>query len=77
MLDARNGAPLGAITAGVAPVAAALDERSGRLVVANAGGVLSASDPWGWLPRWARDRIPFVPRLRAAPPSVSVFDIKP
>lgn len=77
VLDGRSGNTLQSLAAGVAPLAAAMDERAGRLVVVNAGGAVQGRDAWGWLPAWLHARLLFVPHgapvARTAPAGVSVF----
>ena len=82
VLDARTGALLRRLTVGVAPQAVAVDQRSGRVVVVNAGGVVRA--PQSWLTAWtqgARASLPWLGRVAPSPPphalvpgSVSVID---
>jgi hypothetical protein len=57
----------------------AFDAPARRLIVANEGDLAprQASDPWGWLPRWLRARLPFLPqppRPTRRPASVTVLD---
>lgn len=76
--DEHSGATLRAIAVGMAPVAVAVDARSGRGVAVNAGGWVAVPDPWRWVPGWLRAHLPwFAPgaRTRAVPGSVSVFDV--
>ena len=47
VLDARSGVVLRTVVVGVAPIAVAVDERSGRAVVVNAGGPVRIPDTWG------------------------------
>lgn len=61
VLDARSGAVVRTITAGMAPGDIALDERANRAFVLNFGGKAQASDPWAWLPRPLRHAMPFLP----------------
>jgi YVTN family beta-propeller protein len=82
VLDARTGRVLRTIPIGVAPRAIAVDERTGRAFVLNAGGAMSirATDAWSWLPGWVRRRLPFIPaapsgvRVQVAPASIMVLD---
>jgi DNA-binding beta-propeller fold protein YncE len=82
VLDARTGRALRIIPIGVAPRAIAVDERTGRAFVLNAGGAMSirAADGWSWLPGWLRRRLPFIPaapsgvRVQVAPASIMVLD---
>ncbi len=80
LFDGRTGNPLrGEIPTGVGPVALSVDERTGRAVVLNQGGVVAADDPWSWMPGWLRHFLPFIPRqgpaTRAVPASVSIVDL--
>lgn len=79
VIDARSGALLRAVPVGVGPGLMGVDERMGRAFVATYGGPAQVSDPWGWVPRWLRLRLP-VPRppassTRMVPGSVSVLDV--
>lgn len=80
VLDERTGAVLRTVPVGIAPIAVAVDARSGQVVVVNAGGTVPVTDPWRWLPAWLRAHLPGIapgPRTRTVPGSVSVFDIAP
>lgn len=75
VLDTRSGARIGAIDSlfGIP----AIDPATGRAVIASPGGMMTARDPWGWLPGPLR-RLPFIPlppRPHAVPPTVSVLDM--
>jgi DNA-binding beta-propeller fold protein YncE len=83
ILEARTGALLRRIAVGVTPQAMAVDETSGRLVVASGGGeVRRPADVWpalglGWLRSWLPWLGHLVPRPPAAdwvPSSVSVIE---
>jgi DNA-binding beta-propeller fold protein YncE len=82
VLDARTGSVLGIIPIGVAPTAIAVDERTRRAFVLNAGGAMRkrAADGWSWLPGWVRRRLPFIPaapsgvRVQVAPASSMVLE---
>jgi DNA-binding beta-propeller fold protein YncE len=78
MLDARSGAVLRTMSVGVAPVALAVDERTGRAVVLNAGGPVQAHTAWTWLPSSLQRWVPFssqqMAHTRTVPGSVSVLD---
>ena len=80
VLDARTGALLRTVSVGVAPRAIVVDEQTGRAFVLCDGGAITRQppDPWAWLPRWLRRRLPFLapPRLqtRVVPPSLTVLD---
>jgi DNA-binding beta-propeller fold protein YncE len=86
VLEARTGAVLRRIAVGVAPVAVAVDERSGQVVVVNGGGeVLRAPADWGalwigrlrqWLPWLGRGAAP-QPTTERVSGSVSVIDGAP
>jgi len=58
----------------------AVDERSGHVLVAVAGGAVTPPvvDPWRWLPHWLRQRLPFattpIARTRTVPPRLVVLD---
>ncbi len=80
LFDGRSGNPLrGEIPTGVGPVALSVDERTGRAVVLNQGGVVAADDPWSWIPGGLRHFLPFIPRqgpaTRAVPASVTIVDL--
>ncbi len=79
VLDIRSGAVLSSATIGWGPTAMALDERMGRALIANVGGVVRLPDTWAWVPSWLRGRLPFLPppasRTRLVPGSVTVVDI--
>lgn len=80
IVDEHSGIILRTVPVGVAPIAAAVDARSGRAVVVNAGGSVPVSDPWAWVPSWLRARIPWIappPPTRTLPGSVSVFEDTP
>ena len=82
VLDARTGRVLRIIPIGVAPRAIAVDERTGRAFVLNAGGAMSirAANGWSWLPGWLRRRLRFIPaapsgvRVQVAPASFMVLE---
>jgi DNA-binding beta-propeller fold protein YncE len=65
VLDPITGAVLRTISVGIAPIAVAVDERAGRVIVVDSGGDHSAADPLGWLPSGLRQRLPFVPAGRS------------
>ena len=77
IVSARTGAVLRTVPVGVAPSALAVDERTGRAVVVNAGGPVHVPGLWDWLPRWLVSRLPFLsspaPGTRTVPGSVSVL----
>ncbi len=80
LFDGRTGNPSrGEIPTGVGPVALSVDERTGRAVVLNQGGVVAADDPWSWMPGALRHSLPFIPprrsATRAVPASVSIVDL--
>ncbi len=80
-LDASTGAVQATIAVGVAPVAISVEERSGRAIVVNGGGVIDADSGWqGQVLRRAGQWLPWLPWLSpgatARPPvpgSVSVL----
>jgi DNA-binding beta-propeller fold protein YncE len=78
VLDARSGVVLRTVVVGVAPIAVAVDERSGRAVVVNAGGPVRIPDAWGQVLDRLRRWLPFVPpratETRTVPGSVSIVD---
>ena len=78
VLDARSGVVLRTVVVGVAPIAVAVDERSRRAVVVNAGDPVRIPDAWGQALDWLRRWLPFVPpwatETRTAPGSVSIVD---
>jgi DNA-binding beta-propeller fold protein YncE len=77
VVSALTGAVLRTVPVGVAPSALAIDERTGRAVVVNAGGPVHVPDLWDWLPRWLVRRLPFLssqaPGTRTVPGSLSVL----
>lgn len=79
ILDTRRGTLLRSIQVGVAPVSVAVDQRTGRAFVVNAGGVVATSSSGNWFPSWLNHWLPFlpsgVPRTHVVPGSVSVFDV--
>ncbi len=87
VLDAHSGTVLHTLPVGGDPVAVAVDERAGRVVVVTEGGVLSVReswwDPWmraiqRWLPRQSGLTLPGGTPQDAAhttPGSVSVLDL--
>lgn len=77
VLDTRSGQVMQTVTVGVAPFAVAIDERSHRAFVVNAGGRLSTPDSWEWVPRPLRRVLAFIPQpsSRWVTGSVSIFDL--
>jgi DNA-binding beta-propeller fold protein YncE len=78
IVSALDGAVLRSVPVGVAPSALAIDERTGRAVVVNAGGPVHVPSLWDWLPRWLVRRLPFLSSLQApgthtVPGSISVL----
>jgi DNA-binding beta-propeller fold protein YncE len=78
IVSALDGAVLRTVPVGVAPSALAVNERTGRAVVVNAGGPIHVRGLWDWLPRWLVSRLPFLsslqaPGTRTVPGSVSVL----
>jgi DNA-binding beta-propeller fold protein YncE len=72
VLDARTGTVLRRIGVGVAPIAVAVEKGSGRVVVANAGGVVRAADDWLALgTQRLRTWLPWLGHIAARPPQVS------
>jgi YVTN family beta-propeller protein len=78
VLDARSGSILHTVALGPDPTAIAVDETTGRVFVASAGGLVRVPDAWGWVPLWLRRRLPFLPppgpRTHWVPGSVTVLD---
>ncbi len=70
VLAARTGAIQRRLTVGVAPQAVAVDERSGRVVVVNVGGVIHA--PESWLAAWTRQAREWLPWLGRSAASAQV-----
>jgi DNA-binding beta-propeller fold protein YncE len=65
VLDAQTGTVLRTVEAGWNPTVIAVDDRTGRALVLEAGvhlqpgePALSRSDPLGWLPQWLRGHLP-------------------
>jgi DNA-binding beta-propeller fold protein YncE len=75
VLDARSGALLRTLTAGLSPQAVGVDERSGRAFVVDRGGKL-VRDDWNWLPSWMRGYPPFsqTPQVVTVPGSIEIID---
>jgi DNA-binding beta-propeller fold protein YncE len=77
IVNAATGAVLRTVPVGVAPSALAIDERTGRAVVVNAGGPVHRRGPWDALPRWLVRRLPFLaspdPDTRTVAGSVGVL----
>ncbi len=82
VLDASSGIVVRTIGVGVAPRAIAVDERGGRAIVVNSGGVVDTPSGWAtgwalrlrrWLP-WAPVPPPDPPAGRA-PASVTILDL--
>jgi len=78
VLDARSGALLRTLPAGVGPVAMVVDDATGHVVVLDAGGTVDVRDGWTWAPGWLRRVVPFLPSgqvsTRPIPSSVRVLD---
>jgi YVTN family beta-propeller protein len=80
VLDARTGALLSTAAVGAGPVAVAVDERTGRAIVASAGGSVAASAAWRWLPSWLRLRVPWLAQqasTHTVPGSVTMLALTP
>jgi len=79
VLDAVSGRLVRRIVVGPEPTGVSVDERTGRAVVLNQGGVVAADDPWSWMPGALRRSLPFIPprrsATRAVPASVSIVDL--
>lgn len=82
VLDTRSGRVLRSLPVGVDPQVVAVDERSGRALVLNAGGTVVAPtrDPWAWIPRKVRRLLPFIPppsqHTQTTHGSVSLIDAR-
>jgi DNA-binding beta-propeller fold protein YncE len=77
ILDARSGSVLRDIPVGVAPVAVAVDDRTGQAVVVNAGGPVQVHTAWTWVPPSLQHLVPFGRQpagTRNVAGSVSVLD---
>lgn len=76
LIDQRRGTVLWSAPLNT-PIDAVLDESTGQALVLDAGGLVRAPDPWGWMPSWLRRRLPFIPppgtRLARVPSSVSII----
>lgn len=75
VLDARRGTIVWTGATGVAPVALAVDERTGQAVVVNAGGQVRVRDAWSWIPSALRRWLPFLgspATTRDVPGSISI-----
>ena len=63
---------------GVHPQAVAVDERTGHVIIATAGGAVDGPDAWRWVPQFLRRWLPLLPaprrHARLAPPHVIVLD---
>lgn len=79
VLSAGTGTRLCTIDNGEhAPVAAAVDSRTGHVFVVNRDNLVRVPDSWSWLPQAIRQQLPFLPRptdrLQMPPGSVTVLD---
>jgi len=81
VLDARSGLLLRTLPAGVGPVAMAVDDATGHVVVLDMGGTVDVGDGWTWAPGWLRRVLPLLPSgqvsRRPIPSSVRVLDPPP
>jgi len=78
VFDERSGAVLRVVDAGMTPRALGVDTGTGHVVVVDAGGSVTASNAWAWIPAAIRARVPFFNspvRTRVVPASVSVLDL--
>jgi hypothetical protein len=77
IVNSVTGTVLRTVPVGVAPSALAIDDRTGRAVVVDAGGPVHMRGPWDWLPRWLFSRLPLlssqVSGMRTVAGSVSVL----
>ena len=80
VVDGTTGQVLRTVAIGAEPVSMALDDRSQRLFIGDAGDPFPPSplDPWAWIPGPVRWRLPFVPQhapaVRPIPGKVLVLD---
>ena len=78
-VDARKDSVLSTLPAGVSPGMIAVDTTAGRIYAVNEGGPIRAANHWGWVPRWLRQRLPFLPSPGSArqfiPSSVTVLQV--
>jgi len=78
MLDARTGAVRATIPVGADPLALAVDDRTGHVIVVNGQTTVRTPEAWTWLPPWVRQQLPFLPRpgarLRTVPGRVRLLD---
>jgi DNA-binding beta-propeller fold protein YncE len=77
VLDGRTGARQSVTPVGVYAGPLMIDEQTGHAIVVNDGGVVRASDAWGWIPAGLRQHLPFLPPptgTRTVDGSVSVLD---
>ena len=62
-MNGTTGQVLRTVAIGAEPMSMALDDRSQRLFIGDAGDPFPPPppDPWAWLPGPVRSRLPFVP----------------
>jgi len=65
VFDTHTGSLLRTIPLDVTPRFMGIDEQSGRVVVA--GDLQTVPDPWGWVPRWMRQRTSWIPAAPTVP----------
>lgn len=78
VLDAKSMALLRSVPVQGCDGGLALDEAAGRAFALSSGGMDIVSDPWSWLPSWARRWLPFLaataPQRRLVRGSVHIVD---
>jgi len=80
VVDGTTGQVLRTVAIGSEPMSMALDDRSQRLIIGDAGDPFPPPppDPWAWIPGPVRSRLPFVaqhaPAGRPIPGKVLVLD---
>ncbi len=80
VVDGRTGQVLRTLSIGAEPMSMALDDRSQRLFIGDAGDPFPPPppDPWAWIPGLVRSRLPFAPQhapvSRPIPGTVLVLD---
>ncbi len=69
VMDPRSGSIRRTIALAIAPVALAVDDLRGQVVVVGRNGERTPSDPWAWLPDSLRGRLPFMPSRASGGPA--------
>lgn len=67
VLDTRSGQVLSTVAGLSIPGHIAVDTGTGHAFVLTGGMMAPVLDRWGWVPRWLRARVPFLPQ-QAPPP---------